>query len=134
MISQKSNKHDSDEGDTRERAKHELMLDGEAPRDCGLESHHYAHPIADKLIQIARHVISTVNTTPLSPPLLQCDLFRGEVKICCLRGIWDDVLHPEPDSFVLYVLLLFCSSHPAHTQQAQHTPHDTTSANVVPAQ
>src|SRR5271163_2030284 len=58
--------------------------------------------IADKLIQITEHVISATTTSPTPPPL-QCDLFCGGVKVCSLHGIWDGVLHPEHNSFPLYV-------------------------------
>jgi len=64
------------------------------------QEEYYMHPIADKLIQITEHVISATTTSPTPPPL-QCDLFHGGVKVCSLHGIWDGVLHPEPNAFPL---------------------------------
>eukprot|EP00026_Physarum_polycephalum_P015297 Phypoly_transcript_15940.p1 GENE.Phypoly_transcript_15940~~Phypoly_transcript_15940.p1 ORF type:complete len:199 (+),score=41.83 Phypoly_transcript_15940:3-599(+) len=76
------------------------------PHEEDLEDDFYAHavhPIEDKLLRIAEHVISSTTSTPL--PTLQCELFRGETRVCNLQGVYDDVFRPDPDYFTLPPIL-----------------------------
>lgn len=94
-------KHDNDKPATQQENKNPNAEHTHIPTppDEELEGDDYGHPIADKLIQIAEHVISSISPTLLHSSLLQCDLFRGEAKVCSLQGAWDDVL--RSDSFLV---------------------------------